>query len=232
MIWWHGISSYDVGVIVERYPARPVPKRKGSSQSVAGRSGDLIDQEDAWDNVVQPYEVYLSGEFRGGMQSVAREAIQWLMVKGYQKLEDSYDLDTFRLAYFMGGNDFANTLNLFGRAKIEFNCKPQRFLHDGDTEKILSAGAVLMNPTVYTARPRILLSGSGSGSLTVGSRTMELTDVAGTIIDSDTEDVYRGTTNLNSTASGEFPLLEAGETSVTWEGGITGVRITPRWYVL
>lgn len=232
MIWWNGICSEDMHVRVERYPARPVPKRKGSAQSVEGRNGDLIDQQDAWENVVQPYDVYLSGEFHGGMQMVARQAVAWLMVKGYHKLEDSYDPDIFRLAYVEGGLEFANTFNQFGRGTIEFNCKPQRFLREGAVARQTLSGTVLLNPTGYTARPLIVVQGAGSGSLTVGGRTMTLSDCNGVTIDSENEDVFRGNENLNSAAAGPFPLLEAGQTAITWEGGITGVEITPRWFFI
>lgn len=232
MIWWHGVSSEDVHLRVERLPARPIPERKGSSQSVEGRNGDLIDLQDAWANYIQPYEVYLSGEFHGGMQLVAREAVRWLMVKGYQRLEDSYDLGIFRLAYVKSGGSIANTQNSFGRTTIEFNCKPQRFLREGAVERQAPSGTVLLNPTGYIARPRIVVHGAGSGTLTVGGSTMTLADCNGVTIDCENQDVFRGITNLNSTVSGPFPLLGEGETEITWKGGITGLTIKPMWFFI
>lgn len=38
--------------------------------------------------------------------------------------------------------------------------------------------------------------------------------------------------NLEFTLGGEFPTLPAGETRVTWSGGVTAVEITPRWRTL
>ena len=42
MIWWHGKSSDDVHVIVERCPDVIVPSRKQEKVSITGRNGDLL----------------------------------------------------------------------------------------------------------------------------------------------------------------------------------------------
>lgn len=231
MIWWHGVSSDDVHLIVERYPSRPLPARKMEAISVPGRNGDHILQQDAFENYIQPYEVYLSGEFHGHLPAVARAAARWLMVKGYQRLEDSYNLDEFRLAFVQGGHRFESYLNEFGRATIEFNCDPRRFLKEGDLPRALTSGAVLLNPTGFEALPILTLRGSGSGTLTIGGNTLTIPNVNGTVVDCELKQIYRGTTSLNGTSSGTFPVL--GESSaVSWSGGITGVEIRPRWWYL
>lgn len=231
MIWWHGVASDDVHLIVERFPERPVAARKMSAVSIPGRNGDHIEQQDAFENVIQPYEVYLSGEFYGHLPTVSRAAARWLMVKGYQRLEDSYDMDVFRLAYIQGGERFENVLNEFGRATIEFNCKPQRFLKHGDLFRPASNGQRFINPTGFIALPQLLTHGSGAGALSLGGRTMTLSDVNETMIDCETCQVCRGTENLNDTASGAFFRLED-LADIAWTGGITGVEIRPRWWHL
>lgn len=40
--------------------------------------------------------------------------------------------------------------NLYGRATLEFNCKPQRFLNSGDTAQTIStSGGTITNPTAF-----------------------------------------------------------------------------------
>lgn len=231
MIFFNGVSSDDVHVVVEHYPSRPVPQRKQETFSVPGRSGDIIMPEDAWENVIQTYDIYISAE-RESLPLVARKAVEWLMVPGYQVLEDSYDLDCYRMAAFTGGVDLENTLNIFGRATISFNCKPQRFLKSGAQLLKAAKGTVLVNPSVYTALPLIVVHGTGSGTLTVGQYAVQLSDTDNVTLDCEAEEAYRGGGNLNNTVMGEFPRLTAGKSVINWSGGIRSVDIMPRWFVL
>lgn len=231
MIWWHGVSSDDVNVVVERYPVVILPTRKQEVISVPGRSGDLLLEQDAYDNVMQRYDIYVSAE-TPRLTTISHVVAEWLMVKGYQRLEDSYWLDTFRLATYTGGAEITNVLGRFGRATIEFNCKPQRFYKNGDFYIDLTNGQALQNPSPYEAKPIIEVTGSGSGTITAGDKTITLTNCNGITIDSDIMQVYSGTTNMNRTASGSFPTLPAGSTEISWTGGITGVSLKPRWWTL
>ena len=229
MIWWHGVSSDDVHLIVERFPSRPLPRRKGESVPIPGRNGDYLEMQDAYENYIQPYAVYLSGEVHGHLPAVARAAARWLMVRGYQRLEDSYNLDEFRLAAVWGGHSFESCLNEFGRAEIEFNCDPRRFLKEGDIARPLSKGSTLLNPTGETALPILTLHGSGSGTLTIGGLTLSISNVNETTVDCELKQIYRGSTSLNSSSSGAFFAL-GDSAEVTWTGGITSVDIRPRWW--
>lgn len=234
MIVWAGKSSDDLRVTVERYPSQPRPRRRQEAQSIPGRNGNLLIVEDAYDNVLQPYEVYLSAE-RDGLPPAARAVAEWICApKGYQRLEDSYEPDVFRLAYYEGPLDISNILNRFGRATLEFNCKPQRYLKSGERAAALTAsGARLSNPGMES-RPLITVYGTGAGTLTAGGRTVQLKSLDGWLtLDCDLQNAYKGTQNKNSAIfAPEFPVLPPGESAVTWTGGVTRVEIIPRWWVL
>lgn len=156
VIWFNGISSDDIGIVVERYPNYTIPMRKLSTQSVDGRNGDLLFSQNAFENVIQTYEIYIR-QTGMNMQEVAHKLIEWLFaVEGYQRLEDSYDLDHFRLAYVVGGQKIINNLNRFGRATLEFNCKPQRFLKSGEEAvNITTSPGSVTNPTQYKSAPLV-----------------------------------------------------------------------------
>jgi phage-related protein len=231
MIWWHGKSSDDLSVIVERYPEVIIPTRKQEKISIAGRSGDLLIQQDAFENYTQRYEIYVSAE-QPRLTTISHTIAEWLTVKGYQRLEDSYWLNTFRLASYSGGTEIENVLNRFGRATIEFDCKPQRYYKAGENALQLTNGQKLHNMSPYTAKPLITLTGSSSGTISDGTNTLTLTDVNGITIDCEIMQIYKGTTNKNSVGSGSFLQLEEGDTTITWTGGITGVTLTPRWWTL
>ena len=169
------------------------------------------------------------------MTAAASKIVQWLMSsRGYCRLEDSYEPDCYRMASYAGPFDAANWMNLYGRATIEFDCMPQRWLKSGETPVSITSGQTLQNDW-QPALPLIQLTGTGDGELTVGGSTITIAGVEGGLtIDSDTQNAYDGTTNKNSiiTVSGGFPVLAFGETIVAFSGGITAVQITPRWWRL
>lgn len=233
-IVWAGQNSDDLRVVVERCPAQPRPRRRQEAQTIPGRNGDLLFVEDAYDNYIQPYEIYLSAE-QLCLPRAARAVAQWICApRGYQRLEDSYEPDVFRMAYYAGPLELSNILNRFGRATIEFNCKPQRYLKSGERAIALAqSGAKVYNPGM-TALPLITVYGSGAGTLTAGGRTVHLKSIDEyLVLDSDTQNAYKGMLNKNSTISApEFPVLPPGESTVTWTGGVQRVEVVPRWWVL
>ena len=124
---WNNRPSADVGVVVERFPDQPGPARRMQTVKVAGRNGDLLIDMGAWDNYQQVYRVYFNAE-RRKTPAAARAVRAWLQgPRGYCRLEDDYDPDIFRMAYYAGPADIENIMNKYGRAVLRFTCKPQRF---------------------------------------------------------------------------------------------------------
>lgn len=231
MIWFNGKSGDDYHVVVERYPDVILPTRKQEKINVKGKNGDLLVQEDAFENVLQRYQIYISAE-QPRLTTIAHKVSEWLCVKGYKRLEDSYWLDTFRLASFQGGIEIDNILGRFGKATIEFDCKPQRFYKIGDFPIAMASGQKLHNPSPFTAKPLLVVQGSGAGTISDGTNTLSLTNCNNLTIDCDIMQIYQGTTNKNNVGSGKFLELPEGDTAITWTGGITSVKLTPRWWTI
>ena len=235
MIWFAGKSSDDVGVVVEYSPNPTRPLKKYEIVSVAGRNGDLLIEQDAYENYVQAYDVYVRAD-RNRLHYSASAVAEWLYApRGYQRLEDSYDLDHYRLAYYVGALDIEGVLNTFGRATLEFNCKPQRYLKSGEAAlPAITAAASLVNPTGFAAKPLITVYGSGTGSLAIGNYTVDFTGINSYVtLDCETQNAYKGNTNRNLYIStNKFPQLDAGETEISFTGGITSIVIVPRWWRL
>ena len=231
MIWWNGKSGDDFHVVVQRYPEVILPLRKNEKVNVPGRNGDILIQQDAFENVSQRYDIYISAE-QTRFTPIAHKIAEWLCVKGYQRLEDSYFLDTFRLAAFQGGLEIENVLNRFGRATIEFDCKPQRFYKFGDFFADMTSGDKVKNPSPFTAKPILIVTGSGSGTITVNDKTLTLTDCNGITIDCELMQAFKNGVSKNGTVSGDFFELPEGESEITWTGGITGIKLKPRWFTI
>ncbi len=233
MIWWAGKCSNEIGVVVERYPNQNGPERRLEVIQIPGRNGDLIIDSGVYNNYAQSYEVYFNAS-KNRTPKQSRMVREWLQTAtGYQRLEDSYDPEFYRLAYFSGPAEIENIMNQYGRMTISFMCKPQRWRKDGETPLLLTASQTIYNE-LFPALPLIKINGTGAGNLYVGGYTVEILSLDEYVmLDSDTQNAYKGTLNKNSTISApEFPVLQSGDNVVDWDGNITSIEITPRWWTV
>jgi phage-related protein len=231
-------SSREFHLRIEKIPVIKMPARKMSRISVPGRNGDLHIDEGAFENYIQPYECYFHGP--QAAPELAHAIKTWLATSGvYQRLEDTYDPDHYRLATYTGPMDIANILHKYGRCTINFDCAPQSFLKTGEQPLSFAAPGVLYNPTGFPSRPLVVVHGSGQGSVTIGDCTVTVKQIQDHIIlDCDLQHAYRQTAeaeleNMNGCISAPtFPVLGPGESRITWTGDITHLEITPRWWTL
>ena len=227
MLNWHGVSSDEVGVIVEHYPNMPIPVRQQTFLNIPGRNGGILITQPTYDNVSLNYDVFITESDNIIVDD--RIVMEWLLVPGYQELSDSYDEGITRYAYFNSDTEFVNTMNKAGRATLTFSAKPQRYLSEFLTPAAYTAP--LVNPTANEAYPLIICHGTGTGTLTVGNTVVDLADCE-IVLDCENQQAYYEGTNMNDKMSGDFPTLPAGTTSISFTGGITSVEVAPRWYYL
>ena len=230
-IIFNGKSSSEYGLYVSGEGTFNSPELDTISYSIPGRSGDIIVSNKRYKNVLVKYPAFIRANFKANAAKVRA----WLLQpQGYCRLEDSYHPDEFRLAKFSGPLDFEmRFLNQSGTCELLFDCKPQRFLTSGEDPVDMEAGAVLINPTLFYALPLIKISGTGAGTITVGQQTVSFSDIdEHVILDCDSQNAYKGLENKNSTMTGAFPELAPGENIISWDGDITAVEITPRWWTV
>ena len=123
-------DSRDFGIYITGSGTFDAPEKAYDTVLVPGRNGALILPENRLDNVDLTYPAYIYVNFD---QQIAAMRSAFLGLDGYQILTDSYHPNEYRLAYFAGGTEVDPTRKLdAGRFNIEFNCKPQRYLFDGD----------------------------------------------------------------------------------------------------
>ena len=230
-----GVSSADM---VNKLIIHKVPNLNRSAQkidvfSVPGRDGDIILQQGAWENQKQIYDCYVGD---GDAAAAASELTSWLFSKqGYQELRDGWETDVFRQAYLSDPMDIESIMNKVGHVEITFSCVPKRFLESGQLVTALSATGSITNPTPFTSKPFLRVSGTidGTGTIACGGNTMSITFPASTIIiDCENCQAYStdGTTFYNSSISGSFPEIPTGTQTFGITGAISSVEITPRWY--
>lgn len=237
LLIYDGRASSDFGMVVTDAPAFNQPVRKGTAYTVPGRNGVILQQQDAFEDVSATYDVALN--IFDGYDEDINETVNafnaWLMSKkGYLRLEDSFNPNYYRLAYYNGGVSIENSFMMFGKAKLSFMCRAEKYLKSAETPVDALNGMIIYNPTAYTAKPLIRIEGAGNGSLTINGKTLDVKGLGDYIIvDTETMNASREPSeNMNNHIEGDFPLLASGSNAIAFTGGIIRVLITPRYYVI
>ena len=239
VIIFNGIPSTNYGIHVETPPVYATPERDYEVVHIPGRNGDLVIDNGSYKNVTRKYSISV-GEIDGNFTTLAAGVSEWLhSSSGYARLEDSYESDYFRLAYYVADAEMEILFHKAGKMSIEFNCKPARFLKAGERAVPFTTAGSIRNPTFQKSFPKLTVVVSGSGTLKIGDQTITisgLTNSTRMVIDSELQDVYEegSLTNLNSKVSFSdgFPLLNPGVNAITFTGSITSVEVIPRWWIL
>lgn len=237
MIIWAGTSSEDVGMVIQHYPKVIIPARKREVQAVPGRSGDIVIEFDTFENYEQQYDCFLDAKALGGLNTVIPKVSDWLLGNsGYQRLEDTYFPDVYRMAYVVNAIEFTSMFNEYGSGTLTFNCAPEKYFKMGEEEITLTKNQKLFNPSSFNAKPLITLTLNGSsGTLTINGNSISISaGLSGNLIlDTKQHTAFNESTNKSSMIQGQYEKLYLGkETTITWSGGITAVKIVPRWWTI
>ena len=162
-----GVDSSDYGIYISGEGVYNAPERAVELVNVPGRNGAIALDQGRYNNIKVTYPAMVletdQEHFRERL-SEFRNAI--LSQKGYQRLEDSYHPDEFRMGVYHDSLEVSDILTLArgGNFELIFDCKPQRWLSDGDIPVPVSSGDVLQNPTVFDAGPLLEVEGYGTVS--------------------------------------------------------------------
>lgn len=219
-------SSYDVEALNKptmlAHAARDV-----SLVSVPGRNGTVALDNGRWGDFTETYTIHGDLDdvenFRAALAATLGEE---------QELTDTFDAAHLRLGRYINAFSLSRSVPSGCAAEISFNCRPERFLVSGRTYTSVTNGDTLTNPTEFAAKPAI--KGTGSGTISIDGKTMTITGYSGNwLIDCDTLDITSqdGLTNLNQYASGDFPEIPTGSSTISITGA-TAVSVMPRYWTL
>lgn len=207
-----------------------------SATSVPGRNGDIIlENAKAGQRRFQNVEITYEAFFFDGLPAKTAAVKSWLLSPtGYQKLADTYDSDFFRMAVCTEALEFTVKSQRAATMKLKFNCKPQRWSVTGQRVVRLEQPGTIRNPFRFPSQPLIRVYGSGGGSITVGGLHIVLHTIHDYVdLNCETQNAYNRNGFCNTDIYAEdFPELMSGKNEITWEGGVTAVEITPRWWTL
>lgn len=229
---FNGRSTRDFNIWISGEGTYNAPGRRVSNYSIPGRSGDLIIDEGAYENIEITYPAYIAFDFQ---EHIAAWRAYALAQKGYGRLEDTYHQDEYRKALYSSAIEVETfgVGNTEGAFNITFNTKPQRYLKSGDLPVEYTSKGKIFNRTEFQAKP--LIRCYGSGTFSIGHEVIRIATSHPYIdIDCDMMDAYYDTVNCNdeiTLSSGEFPVLDPGSNGID-PGDLNKLILYPRWWTL
>ncbi|MGB9590934.1 MAG: distal tail protein Dit [Candidatus Kryptoniota bacterium] len=230
---FNGKDSYkDYGILMEKRPNIPSPKRRVQYIDIPGRDSSLRYDEETYEDITLSVECAAVGNIQSRIDDIKA----WLIGSGESDLIFSYQSDKKYIAQVVNSIDFEIILKVTSRFVIIFNCKPFKYSVMNEIINITSGtGVSLFNPGTIKSRPLIKAYCSGNGTFAINNREVRLIgiDKAYVAIDSELEEAYfdeEGTLlNANNHMFGEYPLLDVGSNIVTFSGGVFKLEIIPNW---
>lgn len=230
--WLDGRLSTDYGIHLQHPVCFSKPSRRIETVSIPGRNGVLHRSEDSFEPVSATLDCFV---LQSDAEQRAGDLATWFLgTKGQRRFEIPEDPEVYRLITITGGYDTDNRLNLLDVFSVPIMARPERFFKSGEREIQVQNGEKLNNPYM-PSKPLIAVSGSGNGTVSIGGISVNLLDISDTLyLDCEIENAYNVSGDQNervSTPDG-YPVIPSGMSTVTWSGGVTGLKITPRWWSL
>ena len=216
---WNGVDCRSMGIIM-RGPAPIIrPEERVKHVEIPGRSGDYTQTEG--EAIYNSYIQTVSFSIRGGNR--VREVYRWLRGAGY--ITFSGEPDRRQQARVIG----AITMTRHGHnldyweGECQIYCQPLKQLLTEAKTTISASGASVLNNGDVACRPMWKVTvGSGKTAISIVSRGIafavnNLTGGSVIWIDSDAMEVWNAdkTTLLTVNSTGDFPMLDPGNNTVT-----------------
>ena len=131
-----------------------------------------------------------------------------------------------------------NKLLRFKTATVKFYTQPFKYKKDEPKVSLNineETSIVVNNIGLEKSKPIIKLTGSGTVAIQLNGATIFNYNFpdneSEVIIDSIKEEAYLNGFYKNRNMTGEFPILELGENTISWSGNLTKIEIDPksRW---
>lgn len=179
-----GVKSSDYGIYVSGEGTFNAPERDVELIEIPGRNGDFSLDKGRFKNITVTYPVFNYEtnltDFRTRLSDF-RNALKSKL--GYQRLEDTFHPDEYRMATFVDMIDVNPVMyNTASTIELTFNCKPQRFLKSGETAQAVASGGTITNPTLFESSPLLMARGYGDISFNNSTVTINNTVVGDTIL--------------------------------------------------
>ena len=226
---WNGASSRVMGIRLQAMPEIIRPEERVNHVTIPGRSGELTitEGEDIYNSYIQtiPMAVFTP--------EAVKDAERWLRGSGWVTFCSEPELK--QKARVIN----AVTFKKHGRnseywdGDVQFYCDPIKYLITEEEIEVTSSGTTVANPGDMVAFPKIAITGSGLITVSAGGKTLTIPNcVSGWVIDSENEWITQNGIPQVNACSGNFPVFNTGNNTVTFTGNVTKLTITPGWRFL
>lgn len=158
-----GESSASYGVMILGEGVFNAPEREVEMISIPGRNGAYALDKGRFENIEVTYPATIVANNPEDFAQAVSDLRNMLCSKtGYCRLSDDYHPDEYRKAVYKSGLEVEEMVLKAGEFDIVFDCKPQRWLLDGDAEMSVTSGDKIFNPTRFPSHPLLLVDGYGA----------------------------------------------------------------------
>ena len=200
-----GESSKDYGVYITGEAVYNAPERDVEMISIPGRSGAFALDRGRFENIEVTYPAGIFADNETDFAEAISEFRNYLCSRrGYCRLIDDYNPNEFRMAIYKSGLEVEPAQLKAGEFEIVFDCKPQRFLTEGETPITVGDGEYITNPTRFESNP--LLEVEGYGSIGINGETITIEDVDVGMIPVTDASSLSGTPDSQATFTVTIPL--------------------------
>lgn len=227
--------SSDFGLRIEEGISFDSPELDFDFHEIKGRDGDVVLYNNRLKSVNKSLPVVFFPQKNKSLDEQITEVSSWLKGHvGYSELEIDSDNNYIYLAMYHEQYSIEKFLKHYGRAVLNFKIMPVKFLKSSMNETTL--GSSINNPTSRTAKPKLIIKGSGNITVKIGSSELTLKNVdGGVIVDSQAQtitDLTGKRSQFNKMTSYPFIQIKPGHNTVLKTGTITSVSIVPRFEVI
>ena len=165
-----GKNLLQFGGRILQAPSHVIAKRNTQRVKIYGKSGDVIIDNESYDNVDFSLKIcfmpYLTGKTA---HDLAYAIIDWLapLQNDYYEYRDTYNSGYFTQAVLTNFDELVRELPTLLTATLKFSRVPFWYSNDGTRGLTFNNQALFVNPENYPSEPVLNLTYTGSGTLTV-----------------------------------------------------------------
>jgi len=219
-------SRTNLGLRITRPPIIPPTRRVVNSFNVDGREGSLTILR-GWQDISFDFRVALFGN-----DHVTRWRDILPIIMSAETIHFSNDSGVFYQIKTIHTEPEVQRLVGMSEYTMHFTCAPFRYMRNVAIITRTTSGT-LANPGTVHSLPHITVFGTGNRTLTINGRAIVLNLLQGRLtLDSALKICHFGNVAQNNQMTGDFPVFNIGNNTITLGTGITRLEIEPRWRFL
>lgn len=219
-ITFKNINSKDMGISILKLPPRIKPEQRGEKITIPGRNGFLFESDDGYNGKTLEIEcTFLPPEnySENQIKELIMQIPLWL--DGMGKLICSDYPELYYDATIINSISIERMMKLYRRFTLEIEVQPfsKSIQEYTITKNTITEETININ-SYYNSYPEIIVTGTGTISITINNKTMILNDVSNPItLDCELMNATEnnGLTNVNNKVNGEYPFLKPGNNTIS-----------------